>query len=231
MNPPKRYHPALVTLHWLTVLLVVTNLYLGIVVFEDRGGREDFEAMNVLVAIHMLVGVSLLALLVIRFIVRMTTSAPLPVTAGNRFLDMLAGLVHGGLYVAILAVTVLGLVFSLQSGRFQSAFLGAGGGFPNDGEMPRDNSGSGNSDDQDRDSDGDNSGPGDSDNQGRGSDDDRRGPGGRDDDGNDSFNLLEFHELAAYTLLGLASLHILAAFYHQFILRDNLIARMWYGER
>lgn len=229
MNSPKRYHPVLVTLHWLMILLVVTNLYLGIVVFEDRGGgRGDLQSANTLVTVHMVVGVALLVLLFVRLIVRMATKAPPPVTAGNRLLDMVAGLVHGGLYVTILAVTVLGLVFSLQSGRFQSAFLGAPDGFPGSGETPpRDNSGpAGNAGDRDRGSDDDNSGPGSADDRDR--DDDRRGSGRGDDD---PFDLLEFHELAAYALLGLASLHILAALFHQIILRDNLIGRMWYGER
>ena len=40
MEAPKRYHPVLVTLHWLIVLLVFTNLYLGLFIFEPllRGG-------------------------------------------------------------------------------------------------------------------------------------------------------------------------------------------------
>jgi cytochrome b561 len=29
--------------------------------------------------------------------------------------------------------------------------------------------------------------------------------------------------------MGLILLHIVAALYHQLILRDNLLARMWYG--
>ena len=33
-EPPKRYHPLLVTLHWLIVLLVFTDLYLGLFVFK-----------------------------------------------------------------------------------------------------------------------------------------------------------------------------------------------------
>jgi hypothetical protein len=116
----------------------------------------------------------------------------------------------------VLAVTVLGLVFSLQTGRFQSVFLGAEsqfgppngfpaiegtpgpgqftppdggtGGFPEGGPIP-----------------GFQGGPG------------------------RAFGLLMIHERAAYTLLVLVTLHILAALYHQFVLRDHLIARMWYG--
>jgi cytochrome b561 len=243
----RRYHPALVTLHWLMVLLVFVNLYLGIFIFEDSGGgRGDSQDMNFYVAIHMLVGLTILALLVVRFILKVATRKPAPATAGNPLLDLLAGLVHSGIYLAVLAVTLLGLVFSVQSGRFQSTFLGAESSFtaPADG-FPRDdddNSGPGsgeNDDDDDNsgpgsggdDDDGDNSGPGsgsddstDGSNSGPG-----RGGGRDDDDGPGGFDLLEVHELAAYALLSLVSLHILAVLYHQFIRRDNLIARMWYG--
>lgn len=38
--------------------------------------------------------------------------------------------------------------------------------------------------------------------------------------------LTELHELGAYALIGLAAGHVAAALYHQWILRDALIARM-----
>jgi cytochrome b561 len=218
MQSSKRYHPALVTMHWLIALLVFINLYLGIVVFENRGGGpEGFQ--NPLVTIHMAVGVSIIVLLIVRFILRVRTNRPVDATAGNKIFDSLAKFVHYGLYVMVLAVTVLGLVFSLQTGRFQSAFLGAEsqftpptngfpqfqgtpgagpftpptdgtGAFPEGGPVP-----------------GFQGGPG--------------SPGG-------VFGLLMIHELAAYALLVLVALHIFAALYHQFVLRDHLIARMWY---
>lgn len=232
MDTPKRYHPALVTIHWLMAVLVVINLYLGIVVFENSRG-QDFQAMNSLVMVHMLVGATLLVLLVIRFFVRLTTKMPPPASSGNKLLDMLAVLVHYGLYLTVLAVTVLGLIFSLQSGRFQSTFLGQSsqfdrppGAFPNAQITPTTddfNSGPGS----------DNSGPG-SNNSGPGSNNSGRGGpdrGGGPDGPGGGFGLLTLHEWTAYALLGLAALHILAAIYHQFIRKDNLLARMWYGPR
>lgn len=39
----------------------------------------------------------------------------------------------------------------------------------------------------------------------------------------------EAHILAAQALLGLIVVHILAAFYHHFILKDNILKRMWFG--
>jgi len=39
------------------------------------------------------------------------------------------------------------------------------------------------------------------------------------------------HGLTSWLLLGLIALHFGAAMYHQFIRRDNLLARMWFGKR
>lgn len=219
MDTPKRYHPALVTLHWLMAALVVINLYLGIVVFENSRG-QDFQTINSLVTLHMLVGATLLILLLIRFVVRLKTQMPPLASSGNRLLDQLAVLVHYGLYLAVLATTVIGLLFSLQSGRFQSAFLGQPsrfdrppGDFPNAQITPA--------------PDGTQIAPGNP-QQGPGSPG-RGGPGGGGPRG--GFGLLTLHEWSAFALLGLATLHILAAVYHQFIRKDNLLARMWYGSR
>lgn len=39
------------------------------------------------------------------------------------------------------------------------------------------------------------------------------------------------HGLTSWILLGLIALHVGAAMYHQFIRRDNLLGRMWFGKR
>ena len=240
MESPKRYHPALVTLHWLMAVLVFVNLYLGIFTFEDRGGGMNFQTLNTLVAIHMAVGVTIIVLLVARFVLRLRTGHPDDANAGRPFLSILSKVVHYGLYLAVLAVTVLGLVFSLQSGRFQTAFLGAksqfgippGAGFPPPGDNSSlqqgvppaggDAQGSGGTIGQ---------APGAS-QGGQG----RRGgfrPGGPEGEGGPGgfFSLLRIHELAAYLLLALVGLHVAAALYHQILRKDNLLARMGYGQR
>jgi cytochrome b561 len=40
-----------------------------------------------------------------------------------------------------------------------------------------------------------------------------------------------FHGTVAYILLALVVLHFGAAMYHQFIRKDNLLSRMWFGKR
>ena len=126
---PKRYHPALVTLHWVIVLLVFTNLFIGLFEFEPalRSGGA-FRIPEGLLAFHMAVGITILVLLIVRFIVRLSTPRPAPADAGSKPLNVLARLVHYALYLVVFATTVVGLIFALQTQRLQRAFLGGGGG-------------------------------------------------------------------------------------------------------
>lgn len=39
------------------------------------------------------------------------------------------------------------------------------------------------------------------------------------------------HKIAGFALLGLIVLHVAAAIYHAFVLKDGLLARMWFGPR
>ena len=235
-NPqtPKRYHPLLVTLHWLIVLLVFTDLYLGLFVFRPllQGGGA-FRIPESDLAIHMAVGISILVLIVVRFFVRIGTTKPAAATAGNKFLDILARVVHYALYIFVFAITVVGLVFAIQTSRLQRTFFGGGNsqfeggpgggnfaGFPTPGPgTPRPSFGGG----------GNNPGgsPG---FQGNGSRPGGPGfPGGPGRRGGFAFFLLPLHLYIAIVLSCLIVIHILAALYHQFIRKDHLIGRMWYG--
>ena len=203
MDAPKRYHPIHVTLHWLVTLGIFINLYLGIFVFTQRG-RGSFQFQT----IHMAVGIAILVFLLVRLVMRFTVKRPADAPAGRKLLDIVAKVVHYGLYLSVLAVTVLGLIFSLQTNRLQSAFTGS---------RPEFNG-----------SRGEFNGP---------------PPGftppapGTFPNGRGGFPsgfgspLLIVHRLVAYLVASLVGIHILAALYHQFIRRDNLLARMWYGSR
>jgi cytochrome b561 len=232
VDTPKHYHPLLVTLHWLIVLLVFTNLYLGLFVLEPqlRGGGA-FRIPDSILAVHMGVGIAILVLIVVRFFVRTGTKKPAPATTGKKFFDVLARLVHYALYFFVFATTVIGLVFAIQTNRLQRAFLGGGGsrfengpggnfgGFPTPGPgTPRPSFGGG----------GNNNQPGGNPGfQGNGSRPGRPGfPGGRT---NFAFFLLPLHLDIAVLLLFLIGFHILAALYHQFIRKDHLIGSMWFG--
>jgi cytochrome b561 len=173
MEKPKRYHPLLVTLHWLVALFVIFNLYIGKFVFPDPNYPETAARG------HMVSGILVLLLVIVRFVVRLQAARPADATTGKPLLDKLARVVHYGLYVMLLATTVIGASFALTSGRLARSFLGAG---PASGPPPQ-----------------------------------------------AAFMLRGLHSLSVNILLLLILLHVGAALYHQFIRKDNLIARMWYG--
>ena len=225
MESPKRYHPLLVSLHWLVVVLVLLNLYIGLFIFQFR--VLGFRASDTYVPIHMAAGIAILALVVVRFFVRIGAKRPEEAKSGSAFLDVVAKIVHYGLYVMLIATTVIGLTFALQTNRFQRTFLGQQGGFGREGgRFPPANG---------------TPFPGFAQGQqpfARGTPGagafqpgaPRQGFEGRPGRGG-AFGLQIIHMWAAYLLLILVIIHILAALYHQFIRRDGLIGRMWYGAR
>ncbi len=234
---PQRYHPALVTLHWVIVVLVLINLLIGLFVFApalSAGGPGIFRIPQSLVAIHIAVGLSILVLLAVRFIIRLTTRKPAPATAGNPTLNVVARLVHYALYVVLFALTIVGLIFAVRTNRLQRAFIGGGpragnqgfaggnfGGFPPQGFGNGGNNfqGFGNGS-------GGNQGF-----QGNGFQGNGFRGGARRAGVAAAMALLPIHLDLAILLGVLLIIHVLAALYHQFLLKDHLISRMWYGKR
>jgi len=94
---PKRYHPLLVTLHWLTlILLFAANAF-----SEGEGRRSTID-------IHMILGVVLLVVIVTRLIVRLTTKRPAWADTGNKYLNMLGEFVHWAMYLVIFLILGMG---------------------------------------------------------------------------------------------------------------------------
>jgi cytochrome b561 len=132
MDTPKRYHPALVTLHWLVALLVFTDLCIGYFYIRPilMLGHGGVPGTDLILKIHMAAGVAILVLLIIRFVIRLTTRKPAPADAGFKALNVLARVVHYALYFFVLAITVVGLIFCL-------AVQSLPGGIPRSNERTR----------------------------------------------------------------------------------------------
>ena len=110
----KRYHPALVSLHWLVAILIfATVLFAG---EEGEGGPAlsigGFPPMG----IHMILGMTTLALLTIRLLVRWFTKHPDWASTGTPFLDLIGKLTHFGLYFFTFSITITGIVMASQRG-------------------------------------------------------------------------------------------------------------------
>jgi cytochrome b561 len=164
METPKRYNPVLVTLHWLTVILMFGAGFLS----EDEGGRSPIN-------IHMILGALLLVTLLIRIVVRFTTKRPDWADTGNPLLNKLGELVHYGLYLAAFFILGMGALIAYNRNLF-AYVLGTGSAVGRAGALGA------------------------------------------------------IHHLGWILAMGLILLHVGAALYHQFLLKDNLFARMWYGK-
>jgi cytochrome b561 len=219
---PKRYHPALVALHWLIVILIFGAFFLA---QNGEGGGERFrpgqgnfppsgsfqqgnppaqnfqggnppqggfsqggfprqEGQNIFsrIGLHMIFGLSVLVLLIVRLIVRWTTKHPEWASAGNKFFDWVGGLTHFGLYLFTFGMTITGIILANQRGQLARTF--GIGSTPTRGSFQR-----------------------------------------------GAFSLGMFHGGIWILLLLLIALHVGAALYHQFILKDHLLGRMWFGKR
>ncbi len=174
-NPPIRYSPLQVTLHWLVVVLVFTAFVVG----KSMSGLLNDSGKLTPLALHMTLGIVTLIVIVIRFIARLKLPKPAHVTAGNPFFDWLGRIVHYALYLLVFLMALSGMSLSMQAGLVPIVFGGSGSLLPADFY---------------------------------------------------DFTARMLHGFIAPALLLLVLLHVGAAFYHQLMLKDNLLTRMWYGK-
>jgi len=120
----KRYHPLLVTLHWLLAILVIGALIFGLFVLEETPNSDP--AKIELLKMHMLAGISILVLMSIRLVVRLMTKHPPDADTGFPLLNKLVKPMHYLLYVAVIAQAGSGIATSKEAGLPAIVFDGIG---------------------------------------------------------------------------------------------------------
>jgi cytochrome b561 len=167
---PKRYHPTLVALHWTIAVLIFLNFLLAKV--SENG--TDIAGIP-MIDFHMVFGILILGLLILRFVIRMVAQRPEWADSGNIYFNRIGEWIHWGLYLLTLAMTITGVMLAADTGYLSDLFGAASEQF--------------------------------------------------------RFGLGRFHETVWVLLLTLIGLHVAAALYHQFYIKDNLLKRMWFGEK
>jgi cytochrome b561 len=205
----------MVLLHWLiAVLIIVTALLGGGAEGEGRAAAGGISTL----AIHMILGITVLVLLVIRLIARWRLKAPAWAPTGSSLLDRIGKWTHIALYFFAFSVTITGLVLALQTNRLTRVFNPSAAGQFRPGQFQ----------------------PGQVPPQGfqQGQFPPPNGFRGERGEGGEGgflrggrFFLGAFHGASWTILLLLLILHVAAALYHQFFRRDNLFGRMWFGNR
>ncbi|MGL4396818.1 MAG: cytochrome b [Hyphomicrobium sp.] len=104
-TPSARYSPRFIALHWLMAALMLT-VYVTMEfrhVFEK--GSVPREAMKY---VHFVVGLTILALIVVRIVARFKETAPAPDAMSPRWQTLAASAAHFALYVLMLVMPILG---------------------------------------------------------------------------------------------------------------------------
>jgi cytochrome b561 len=109
---PIRHSPLIVTLHWLIALIILSEALIGVGILHFWPNTAVKVAP---LTLHMVLGISLLALILAQIIVRFATPRPLPAETGSPFLDFIAKATHGLLYVFTLLMGGSGILLALQS--------------------------------------------------------------------------------------------------------------------
>ncbi len=177
MHQVSRYHPLLVTLHWVLAILIIAALIIGFFALAATP-NSDPQKIDVL-RLHMAGGMLILALMVIRFGVRLWTSRP-DATTGYPVLDRIAPIAHYGFYVLVLLMVGTGYATGILAGLPDIVFGGSGAPLPPTFTV---------------------------------------------------YPTWVAHGYLAAFFVGFIVLHVLAACYHQFVVKDGLFRRMSFGRR
>lgn len=121
----QKYGPVAQLLHWLSVLLIVVLIPMG---FWMQSAEPEVKPL--LYKTHVLIGLSILGLTVLRLIWRWLDTTPeLPAGLEGRQRLAYRG-IHWLLYLALLILTASGIALNLTSGLSDILFAGAPGPIP-----------------------------------------------------------------------------------------------------
>ncbi len=173
-----RYHPVLVVLHWLLAIMIIFELVMGGVFLSKVPNDDPFKVIGL--RGHMQVGLAILALMLIRLVVRLWSGKPSRVDSGSPLLNAAAVFVHWSFYVTVIAMAVSGYAIAIMAGLPEIVFGGSGEPLPADFF---------------------------------------------------AFPPRIVHGILANVLTVLILAHVAGFLFHQFVRRDRLFRRMWFGDR
>lgn len=112
----ERYNAGARALHWAIAVLILVNIALGLL-------HEPLDGVVSLMPVHKAIGMSVLALSVLRLVWRMTwTAPPYPETMSGLEV-LMAKLVHVALYLFMLAMPLTGWIMT-SSGKYPLTWFG-----------------------------------------------------------------------------------------------------------
>lgn len=111
-NTTERWGPVSQFLHWLIVLLILTVAVAGLIMTELPRTPKYFWVYD----LHKSIGLTLLALMVLRLGWRLYAGAPAPAAGTPRWQEWIASATHWALYALALAIPLSGWLYDSASG-------------------------------------------------------------------------------------------------------------------
>lgn len=109
----QRYHSGIIIIHWLVACLILLAALSAFVI--DEMPNKDLKA--IMTNLHFVIGSCVLALVLLRLLLRLNTTAPaLPVNT-HPHVAKAALLGHIGLYALMVSVPVIGVVTAFYRGK------------------------------------------------------------------------------------------------------------------
>ena len=130
MFTKRRLRPLWVFLHWLMALLVLTTFAIGLLSLTTQ---PNTDAKLVPLGAHIVLGIAILLLVIVRFALRMLVfkAALRPASAKKQiFLDQVTPYVHILLYLGTAGMAVLGLAIAIPADLFAILWGGSGAALP-----------------------------------------------------------------------------------------------------
>ncbi len=174
----KRYHPVLVTLHWLLAAMIIGGLVMGGNVLAKTPNSDPAKILSL--KMHMSIGMIILVLMLVRLVIRFMTKKPSHADTGSTVLNLAGKGAHWALYLLVFALTASGLAIANIAGLPEIVFFGA------DTPLP------------------------------------------------ENFNDIApraAHGIISKLLVLVIAAHVAGFLFHQYIRKDRLFSRMWFGER
>ena len=124
----KRYHPILVVIHWVMLVLIVMAWTSGQFVLEHTPNSDPgkIDALRM----HMIVGLIAGALLILRLITKLRSEQPPHAKTGSALLDKAGVWAHWAFYVVIPLIVASGMGTAVFTGLIEIVFQGSGAPLP-----------------------------------------------------------------------------------------------------
>lgn len=120
----KRYHPALIALHWLLAVAIFLAIIFGCFVLD--GMANDNIHKPGLLRMHVTLGILILFFTIVRLVVRASTAKPAPLVSAKPAMDKLAVGIHHLLYTLTVLVALAGVALAYSANLFSVLYQSLG---------------------------------------------------------------------------------------------------------